>query len=87
MHGEIEKVIYNDLVQEAYGLGLPKVLSWKPYECYQFEAALAGSEEDLIYGICMEIRMDYASNGSLIHTSIANGRLYRLMRALLADRE
>ena len=86
VHGEIEKVIYNDLVQEAYGLGLPKVLSWKPYECYQFEAALAGSEEDLIYGICMEIRMDYASNGSLIHTSIANGRLYRLMRALLADR-
>lgn len=83
-HCEIKKAIYDGFMREAYALGLPKVLAWKPYDTYRFEATLAGTAEDLIYGICLEIRMDYASNGSLINDAIANGRLFRLIKALLS---
>lgn len=71
-------------MREAYALGLPTVLSWKPYDAYKFESALVGTEEDLIYGICLEIRMDYANNSSLINDAFASGRLYRLMSAFLS---
>ena len=72
-------------MHEAYALSImPKVLSWKPYSAYQFESALAGTEEDLIYGICLEIRADYGSNGTLISHVIADGNLYRLMSTYLS---
>ena len=83
-HCEFKKAIYDGFMREAYTLGLPKVLAWKPYDTYRFEATLAGTAEDLIYGICLEIRMDYASNGSLINDAIANGRLFRLIKAFLS---
>lgn len=83
-HCELKKVIYGDFMREAYDLGLPIVLSWKHYDAYKFESALAGTEDDLIYGICLEIRMDYANNGSLINDALASGRLYRLMSAFLS---
>lgn len=83
-HCELEKAIYGGFMKEAYALGfMPKVLSWKPYSAYQLESALAGTEEDLIHGICLEIRADYGCNGSLIYRAIADGNLYRLMRAYL----
>ncbi len=84
-HCELEKVIYDGFMHEAYGLGfMSKVLSWKPYSAYQLESALTGTEEDLIHGICLEIRADYGSNGSLISHAIANGNLYRLMSTYLS---
>lgn len=81
---EIKRAIYDGFMHEAYALGLPKVLSWKPYDTYRFETTLTGTAEDLIYGICLEIRMDYASNGSLINDAIASGRLFHLIKALLS---
>lgn len=84
-HCELEKAIYDGFMHEAYALGfMPEVLAWKPYSAYQLESALAGTEEDLIHGICLEIRSDYGSNGSLIRRAIAEGNLYRLMRAYLS---
>lgn len=84
-HCELEKVIYDGFVHEAYALGfMPKVLSWKPCSAYQLESALTGAEEDLIHGICLEICADYGSKGSLISHAIADGNLYRLMSAYLS---
>ena len=83
-HCEVEKAIYDGFMREAYAIDMQKVLSWKPFDCYRFESALTGTYEDLIYGICLEIRMDYASNGSLINNAIANGRLFRLIKALFS---
>lgn len=86
-HCEPEKVIRFGFLQEAYALGfLQKVLTWKPYFAYQLEDALNGTEDDLLFGICVEIRKDYGSNGYLINGAIANGNLYRLMRAYLSYR-
>lgn len=83
-HCALEKVIYDGFMHEAYTLGfMPKVLSRKSYATYQLERMLAGTDEDLIYGICMEIRGDYGNNGSLITHAIADGNLYRLMSAYL----
>ena len=87
-HCELEKIIYNEFMREAYNEGfLAKVLRGRPYSAYTLEAALEGTEEDLIYGICSEIRMDYGYNGSLINDAIANGSLYRLMRAYLSSEQ
>ena len=84
-HCELEKAIYGEFMHEAYILGImPEVLSWKPYSAYVLETALTGTEEDLIYGICLEIRSDYGSNGALISHAIAEGNLYRLMSAYLS---
>ncbi len=84
-HCELEKTIYDGFMREAYKLGfMPEVLSWKPYSAYSLEAALSGTEVDLLHGICLEIRSDYGSNGSLISHAIAEGNLYRLMSAFLS---
>ena len=82
VHRELERVIRDSFMREAYDF-MPQVLSWKPYSSYQLEAALTGTAEDLIFGICVEIRADYASNGTLISHAIADGNLYRLMAAYL----
>jgi len=86
---ELEEIIYNRFTLEAYELGfMPEAIKWKPVHTYTLEAALRGTEVDLIHGICVEIRSDYGCNGSLIYHAIANGNLYRLMSAYLsrADR-
>ena len=84
-HCELEKTIYDGFMREAYKLDfMPEVLSWKPAYAYTLEAALSGTEEDLIHGICVEIRSDYGCNGSLIYRAIADGNLYRLMSAYLS---
>lgn len=84
-HCELMRIIYDGFVKEAYELGfMPEILSWKPYGTYSLEAAINGTEADIIYGICLEIRGDYGSNGSLISDAIAAGNLYRLMRAFLS---
>ncbi len=83
VHCELERVIRDGFMREAYDF-MPQVLSWKPYSSYQLEAALAGTADDLIFGICVEIRADYASNGTLISHAIADGKLYRLMDAYLS---
>ncbi|MGM9522184.1 MAG: ADP-ribosylglycohydrolase family protein [Oscillospiraceae bacterium] len=83
-HRELEKMIYEGFVKEAYALGfMPEVLAWKPYSAYSLESALTGTKADLIHGIFVEIRSDYGSNGSLISHAIADGNLYRLMSAWL----
>lgn len=84
-HCELEKTIYDGFMHEAYKLGfMPEVLSWKPCSAYSLDAALNGTEVDIIHGICLEIRSDYGSNGALIAHSIADGNLYRLMNAFLS---
>lgn len=84
-HCELEKTIYDGFMREAYKLGfMPEVLSWKPYSEYTLEAALNGTELDLLHGICLEIRSDYGHNGSLISHAIAEGNLYRLMSAFIS---
>ena len=84
-HCELEKTIYGGFMRDASKLGfMPEVLSWKPVYDYTLEAALSGTEEDLIHGICVEIRADYGCNGSLIYRAIADGNLYRLMSAYLS---
>lgn len=84
-HCELEKIIYKEFMPEAYSLNfMPKVLSWKSVSSYTLNASLNGTEEDLMYGICAEIRMDYGYNGSLINHAIAKGNLYRLMNAYLS---
>lgn len=85
VHCELEKAIYDGFMKEAYKLGfMPEVLSWKPGSAYSVDTALNGTEADMIYGIFSEIRMDDGCNGSLIHNSIANGNLYRLMSTFLS---
>lgn len=84
-HCELKRIIYDEFMKEAYELGfMPEILSWKPYCANSLEAALHGTEADIIYGICMEIRGEYWSNGSLISDAIADGNLYRLMCAFLS---
>lgn len=85
MHCELEKTIYNGFMKEAYNLGfMSEVMSWKPGSAYSLDSALNGTEADMIHCIFSEIRGDYGCNGSLIHNSIANGKLYRLMSAFLS---
>lgn len=84
-HCELEKTIYDGFMHEAHKLGfMPEVLSWKPYSAYSLDAALNGTEADIIHGICLEIHLDYGSNGALISHAIADGNLYRLMSAFLS---
>lgn len=84
-HCELERIIYDGFMQEAYGLGfMPEILSWKPYAIYSLVEALKGTEADILHGICMEIRGDYNCKGSLIYSAIGEGRLYRLMCAFLS---
>lgn len=84
-HCELEKMIYDGFMREAYQLDvIPKALSWYPDKPYSLEEALAGTEADLIRQICVEIRSDYGSNGSLIYRAIGEGNLYRLMQAFLS---
>lgn len=81
---ELERIIYDGFMKQAYELNfMPEILSLKSYDSYSEEKALAGNKLDIAYGICMEIRSDYASNGSLIYSAIAKGKLYRLMKAFL----
>lgn len=83
-HRELERIIYDHFLQEAYGLEfMPKVLQWQPYDAFSLEAALRGTAADLIYGIFLEIRADHWANGSLIERAIGDGNLYRLMKAYL----
>ena len=84
-HCEVERIIYSDLVKDAYALPfIQEILSAKTKAPYTLETAIAGTQADQILGILLEIRMDYASNGSLIYRSVAEGNLYRLMCAFLA---
>ena len=84
-HCELEKIIYDEFMTEAYALGfMQNILSWKDGSVYLTEAAINGTDVDILYGICMEIRSDYGNNGALIYHAIADGNLYRLMRAFLS---
>lgn len=83
-HCEVERIIYSGLLKDAYALPcMLEIFPAKTKAPYTLETALTGTEADQIYGILLEIRMDYASNGSLIYHSIAEGNLYRLMCAFL----
>lgn len=83
-HTELKRIIYEEFMKEAYDLEfMPKILSYKSYDSYSEEKALAGNKLDIAYGICLEIRRDYGVNGSLIYSAIAEGKLYRLMKAFL----
>lgn len=85
VHCELEKIIYDGFMHEAYILGfMPEILSWKASSVYTLESALNGTDADLIHGIFAEIRSDYGCNGSLVYSAIADGNLYRLMRAYLS---
>lgn len=85
-HCELEHFLYDRFMQEAYNIGfIQKVLPTKKAASYSLEAALAGDKWDMLYGIAMEIRSDYVSNGSLIRYAIGDGHLYRLMTAYLAE--
>lgn len=84
-HCELEKIIYDGFMHEAYELGfMPEILSRKANSVYTLESALNGTNADLMHGICAEIRSDYGCNGSLVYSAIANGNLYRLMSAYLS---
>ena len=84
-HCELKRMIYDGFMQEAYALNfISTAIAHKPSYGYRLESALAGTKEDLIWGLAMEIRGDYGSNGSLISHAIADGNLYRLMRAYLS---
>ena len=82
-HISLEKTIY-DMATEVSNIGFyGEVLSSKPYSEYSFAEALDGTKYDLMYGIFLEIRMDYSDGNYLIPESLARGRLYRLMKAYL----
>lgn len=84
-HCELEKIIYDGFMREAYELGfMTEILSRQANSVYTLESALNGTDADLMYGICAEIRSDYGCNGSLVYSAIANGNLYRLMSAYLS---
>lgn len=85
-HCELERMIYDGFMKEAYALNIvsPEIIAHKPGYDYRLESALAGTKEDLIWAIAIEIRMDYGCNGSLVYSAIADGNLYRLMRAYLS---
>ena len=85
-HCELERMIYDGFMKEAYALNIvsPAIIEHKPGYDYCLESALAGTKKDLIWAIAIEIRMDYGCNGSLVHRAIADGNLYRLMRAYLS---
>lgn len=83
VHRDLQQLIYDKLMIEAYALDMPGILEKRPYSSYSFETALAGTKFDVLYGICLEIRADYWSNGCLISSAIASGRLYHLMCAFL----
>lgn len=83
-HRELSRILYDDFMKEAYELGvMQKILADESCHGYTFHAALDGTKRDLMYGIFFEIRMDYGSNGYLISNAIGNGKLYRLMEALV----
>lgn len=86
-HAYLRELIYQGFMKEAYAAYdsrlLPTVIGWDLFHAYSYEKAISGSKEDIIYGICMEIRGDYGTNGSLIYHSIGSGSLYKLMDALL----
>ncbi len=83
-HIELEKIIYDKLMKEAYDLDImPDILRSNQNGSYSEEKAIKGSKFDIAYGICMEIRSDYWNNGSLVYSGIAEGSLYRLMKAFL----
>ena len=85
-HLELERIIYDSFVKEAYQLPfMDEVLHQKAYSDYKFESALNGTAEDLIHGIFVEIRSDYGSNGRLINRAIAEGNLYGLMKVYLSQ--
>lgn len=82
-HHIIEETIYNGLMKDAYALDFASILSTRPYHRYDYGSTIHGTVDDLIYGICLEIRHDHFVDGALINDSIASGRLYHLVDALL----
>ena len=94
VHVALEKIIYQGFMKEAYHLKdanqqkiMPDIHKNASYSSYSLEKALAGNHFDLAFGIFLEIRCDYGTNGSLIYDSIAKGNLYRLMSAFLDKHE
>lgn len=85
-HAALEHTIYREMLAEAYRLGFPaKVAGLCRDRAYHFEIAMNGTRLDQAYGICCEFRGDYNTNGSLIYSSIAKGRLYALVAAFLGE--
>lgn len=84
-HKELREMIYGVFMKEAYALNLMPTVQFLGPECgsNDYEKLIAGTKRDLIYGICIAIRIDYGTNGSLVYESIAKGYLYRLMYNLL----
>lgn len=82
-HLALEQAVYS-MAEEAYQTGFfGQVLSSKPYDAYSLAETLDGTKADLMYGIFLEIRMDYSGGDYLIPSAIAKGRLYRLMKTYL----
>lgn len=84
VHIGLREIIYDTFMKEAYYLDfMPRIMQMVKHEPCPLEKLIAESKLHIAYGIAMEIRSDYHSNGSLIDSSLAQGRLYRLMRAYL----
>ena len=84
VHKALEQIIYGRFMPEAYDIGLiPTVLSCRGGSPYFPDLLAGGSKFDLLYALAAEIRADYHDNGSLIHSAIADGRLFRVMECLL----
>jgi hypothetical protein len=83
MHSALENTIFS-MASEIGNIGFyGQVLSSKDYGKYALVEALDGTKADLMYGIFLEIRLDYSDGNYLIPQALAKGRLYRLMKAYL----
>lgn len=84
VHKELERILYDRLVPEAYGLGfMHPVLKSRVGSPYAFDRLVRGSKLDQLHALAAEIRRDWHDPGYLLREAIAEGRLYRVMRALL----
>lgn len=82
-HKDLQKLVYKKFMREAYALPFFSEYLAKADYGQSFEKRIKGNKNELITGLFLEIRMDYASNGSLINCSIADGHIYQLMEAYL----
>ena len=84
VHKELEHIIYDRFVPEAYGIGfMHDVLKCRVGSPYSFDQLVHGSKFDMLHALAAEIRRDCHHKGSLINDAIADGKLYRVMASLL----
>ncbi len=83
-HKYMHDIIYEKFMKEAYNLPqMPEFMALDMNHSKHLAPA-EGSREAIFASICKEIRMDYGSNGYLIHRALAEGTILRLMKAYLS---